>query len=86
MTKFTKTQTELLARLALKGRVDVGRYNGLGADGGVVRGGNRETDAALKLEAMGLLVRTSYDSHRITKNGYSILTSDIGFVAPKLEG
>lgn len=80
--KLTKTQNALLATLATKGRVTVGRYNGTGPYGGRIRSGNRETEAALKLEAMGLLVRKSYYSYPIYKRGHCIHTSDIIFVAP----
>ena len=55
---------------------------GRGSEGGKVSGGYRETDAALKLEARGLLVRVSHSRDTQTWRGYSIHTSDFVFTAP----
>ena len=82
--KLTKTETKLLADLASSrlGRISITRAIGRGAYGGRIDVGSREREAALKLEAKGLLIRIAINSDRLTNRGYTIHATDYTFAAP----
>jgi hypothetical protein len=88
MPQFTKTEAKILADLANSrlGRISITRAYGRGAYGGKIDVGKRERDAALTLEAKGLLVRIGISSDHLTNRGYTIHATDYTFTAPSVEG
>lgn len=78
MTKLTKTQQALIDQAKRRNSdiICVERFSGQGCEGGRVTGGNREMNAALKLERDGLAERVDYSrSAQMMGNGYTVWNS-----------
>jgi hypothetical protein len=84
--KISKIQTEILATVAKRGSVCVSSARGRGQKGGKIDCGRRDVNAALALEAAGLLVRESYDRDMDIRHGHAVTYTCLVFVAPRQEG
>jgi hypothetical protein len=83
--KLTKTQQALLETLAQRGRLGLTRARGRGPQGGKIIGGQREIEAALKLEDAGLLKRIGYVRDRVYQGGHCVHYTSFVFVSPTKE-